>query len=201
MNWQDIGKAVGGAAPIVGGLLGGPAGAAIGNIVASTLGVNNTPDSVNDALKNNPDALVKIQELQTNSKVELQRLAVLAEQHRMEAELLQYQAEAGDRANARELAAKQPNDRIRPTITIMMILGAIAIVFLVFSGYSKELLTNATASLTVGTVMGYWFGEVKQVMAFWFGTTKDAGTQSNTITRFAVSPDKIVEKPGNEDKK
>ncbi len=195
MNWKDIGAAIGNAAPMVGGLLAGPAGAAIGSVVAATLGVDNTPDSVNDALKNNPDALVRLQELQVNSKVELQKLAVTAQQHQLEADLLQYRAESEDRNSARELAAKQPNDLIRPTITILMILGAIAIVFLVFSGYSKDLLTNATASLTVGTVMGYWFGEVKQVMAFWFGTTKDAGRQSDIVTRFAVSSDTVVEKP------
>jgi len=194
MNWKDIGAAIGNAAPMVGGLLAGPAGAAIGSVVAATLGVDNTPDSVNNALKNNPDALVRLQELQVNSKVELQKLAVTAQQHQLEAELLQYKAEVDDRNSARELAAKQPNDLIRPTITILMVLGAIAIVFLVFSGYSKDLLTDATASLTIGTVMGYWFSEVKQVMAFWFGTTKDTGTQSSIITRFAVSPDTVVDK-------
>ena len=194
MNWKDISAAVGNAAPIVGGLLGGPAGAAIGSVVAATLGVDNTPDSVNNALKNNPDALVRLQELQANSKVELQKLAVTSEQHKLEAELLQYKAEVEDRNSARELAAKQPNDLIRPSITILMILGAISIVFLVFSGYAKELMTNTTASVLIGTVVGYWFSEVKQVMAFWFGTTKDAGRQSDIVTRFAVSADTVVEK-------
>jgi len=195
MNWSEIGKAIGNAAPMVGGLLGGPAGAAIGSVVAATLGVEDTPDSVNQALKNNPDALVRIQELQTNSKVELQKLAVTAQQHLLEAQLLQYKAEAEDRDSARKLAAQQPRDWVRPSITILMIFGAIAIVFLVFSGYAKELLKDATASLTIGTVIGYWFNEVKQVMAFWFGTTKDAGTTSNAITQFAVSPDMVIQKP------
>ena len=60
MNWSDIGNIVGKAAPIVGTLLGGPAGAAVGALVASALNVSNDPDSVNSALAASPDALVRI---------------------------------------------------------------------------------------------------------------------------------------------
>lgn len=201
MNWKDIGASIGKAAPIVGGLLGGPAGAAIGTVVASTLGVEDSPDRVSDALRNDPEAIVKIQELQTNAQVELQKLAVTAEQNRIQAEVQQYAAEAADRDSARKLAAAQLNDWVRPSITILMILGAIGIVILVFSGYSKDLLKDATASLTIGTVIGYWFNEVKQVMAFWFGTTKDLNTQTTAITRFAVSPGTVTDKKVDEDLK
>lgn len=206
MNWRDIGSAIGSAAPVLGGLLGGPAGAAIGTVVAATLGVENTPDDVNNALKNNPDALVKLQELQTNAKVELQKLAVTSEQNRMQAELQQYQAEAADRDSARALAAKQPNDRIRPTITIIMLMGAIAIIICVFSGIAENLLQNATASLTIGTVIGYWFSEVKQVLSFWFGTTKEADKRNTAITSFAtadgtVSSDTKPKSPFSDDNK
>ena len=110
MNWKDIGAAIGNAAPMVGGLLGGPAGAAIGSVVAATLGVENTPDGVSSALKNNPDALVRIQELQVNSKVELQKLAVTAQQHQLEAELLQYQAESADRTSCLLYTSPSPRD-------------------------------------------------------------------------------------------
>jgi hypothetical protein len=177
---------------MVGTLLGGPAGAAVGALVASALNVQADPESVNAALAGNPDALVKIQELQVNAKVQLQQLAVTAENNRLQAEAAQYAAEAADRDSARKLAAQQPRDFIRPTVTLVILLGTLLIIGAVFMGWNKEILTDPTASLTVGTVIGLWFGELKQVMGFWFGMTKESQKQNATITDFAVAPGTVT---------
>lgn len=192
MNWSDIGKFIGGAAPVVGTLLGGPAGAAVGALVSQALGTTNDPDAVNAALANNPDAMVKIQELQTNAKVQLQQLAVTLETTRIQAEGAQYVAEAADRDSARSLAAAQPNDLIRPTVTLVILAGTLLIIGAIFMGWNKELLTDPTASLTVGTVIGLWFGELKQVMGFWFGMTKESQKQNAIVTDFAVAPGTVT---------
>lgn len=192
MNWSDVGKFIGGAAPVVGTLLGGPAGAAVGALVSQALGTTNDPDAVNAALANNPDAMVKIQELQTNAKVQLQQLAVSLETTRIQAEGAQYAAEAADRNSARTLAAAQPNDLIRPTVTLVILAGTLLIIGAIFMGWNKELLTDPTASLTVGTVIGLWFGELKQVMGFWFGMTKESQKQNAIVTDFAVAPGTVT---------
>lgn len=194
MNWSDIGNVVGRAAPAIGALLGGPAGAAVGSLVASTLGVDPTPESVEAALGGSPEALAKVRELEINAKVQLQQLAVSAEQNRLSAEAAQYAAEAADRDSARKLAATQPNDMIRPTITIIMLLGTLLIMAAVLLGWNKEIITDPVAALTVGTVIGFWFGEMKQVMGFWFGMTKDSQKQNAMIADFAVAPG-TVSKP------
>jgi len=62
MNWSDIGSIIGKSAPLVGTLLGGPAGAAVGALVANALGVNSDPDAVNSVLAGNPEALIELQE-------------------------------------------------------------------------------------------------------------------------------------------
>jgi hypothetical protein len=192
MNWSDIGNAVGRAAPIVGTLLGGPAGAAVGALVASALNVSNDPDAVNAALTANPDALVRVQELQLNAKVQLQQLAVTAETSRMQAEGAQYAAEAADRDSARLLASKQPNDFVRPSLTFIMLGGSLFIVVSVLVGWANDAITNPTAALTVGTVLGLWLGMTKEVMGFWFGMTKESQKQSATITEFAVAPGTVT---------
>lgn len=197
MDWKSVGNGLAKSLPLLGGLLGGPAGAAIGSIVSSTLGVENTPGDVQLALSNNPDALVKLRELETNSRVQLQQLAVTAEQNRMNYELSQFQAEASDRNSARDLAAKQPKDLTRPIIAFLFIIGAIIIIGTIFSGISESLLKDPTASLTIGTVVGFWFNEMKQVLAFYFGTTRDANKQADEITKFAVSPDQVVKMEKN----
>lgn len=194
MNWSDIGNLVGKAAPIVGTLLGGPAGAAVGAMVASALGTSNDADAVSAALTGNPDALVRIQELQTNARVQLEQLAVTAENNRLQAEAAQYSAEAADRDSARKLAASQPNDIVRPTLTFIMLGGSLFIVVAVLVGWATDVIKDPTAALTVGTVLGLWLGMTKEVMGFWFGMTKESQKQSAAITEFAVMPG-TVSKP------
>lgn len=69
MEWKDVGTVVAKSAPIIGGLLQGPVGAivtATGNILASFLGVENTPEAVSSVLT--PDALVKLKELEVQDR-------------------------------------------------------------------------------------------------------------------------------------
>lgn len=187
MNWSDIGNVVGKAAPLVGTLLGGPAGAAVGAMVANALNVPNDPEAVNSVLLGNPDALVKIQELQINAKVQLQQLTVTAAENELKYANAQYDAEAADRDSARKLAALQPSDRVRPTITFIMLGGSIFIIVAVMTGWALDVITNVTAALTVGNVMGSWFMMTKECLGFWFGMTKESQKQSAVITDFAVS--------------
>lgn len=79
MDWKDIAEIIGKAAPIAGGLLGGPAGAAVGSLVASVLGVSSTPDAVSQAVKNNPDAALKLKEMELDYAFELNKLALESE--------------------------------------------------------------------------------------------------------------------------
>lgn len=192
MNWSDIGNMVGRAAPIVGTLLGGPAGAAVGALVASALNVPNDPDSVNVALAANPEALARVQELQINARVQLEQLAVTAESNRLQAEAVQYSAEAADRDSARKLASAQPHDIIRPAITVILLLGALSILVCIFSGLGLDALQNPVAASTISLLIGLWFSELKQTLGFYFGMTKESQKQSAVITDFAVAPGTVT---------
>jgi hypothetical protein len=194
VKWSDIGSMVGKAAPLVGTLLGGPAGAAVGSLVAAALGVMDDPEEVKAALAGNPDAFAKIQELQVNAKIQLQQLAVTLETTRIQAEGAQYSAEAADRDSARGLAAKQQNDLVRPAITFILLLGAFAILVCIFSGVAREALTDPVALSTVSMLIALWFGELKQTLGFWFGMTKESQKQNAIVTDFATQPG-TVSKP------
>ncbi len=76
MDWKDISDTVGKFAPMVGTILGGPAGGAVGALVSSALGVENTPDAVNAALKTDPTAAVKLAQIESDQKVKLQSLVL-----------------------------------------------------------------------------------------------------------------------------
>lgn len=76
MSWKSIAETVGKVAPTLGGLLGGPAGASIGTLIATTLGVENSPESVSEALRINPEAAIKLAEIESNQKIKLQELQI-----------------------------------------------------------------------------------------------------------------------------
>lgn len=187
MNWKDVSNAVGSAAPILGGLLGGSAGAAVGSLISTALGTDNTPDAVNKAILASPDAALKLAELQENAKVQLQQLAVTAEQNRLANELAVYQAEASDRDSARQLAAKQPRDWVRPTITFALLAGAMCVMLYILSGRSESVLKDSNSFGLIGILVGYLFGELKQATAFWFGQTKESSVQSATIAKITMA--------------
>jgi hypothetical protein len=92
IDWKDIAKAVGASAPLLGTALLGPAGTAVGSIIASVLGVGASPDEVSAALATNPDAAVKLKQIEKERQVELQGLAVQHAQHAIAAETASIQA-------------------------------------------------------------------------------------------------------------
>lgn len=188
MEWKDIGNTLAKSLPILGTVLGGPAGGAIGTLVSSALGVSNDAESVSAALNADPAALEKLKELEINSKVQLQQLTVTAEQNRLAAANEQFQLEASDRDSARKLAATQKGDWIRPALAMLLLVAIFGILLAVFGGFADSILKDTTAAVTVGTLIGYLFNEFKSVMAFYFGTTRDSQKQNDTITSFAVAP-------------
>lgn len=194
MNWGDLKGVIGKAAPILGTLVGGPAGGAVGALIAAGLGVNPTPDEVSDALLKNPDAYVKLQEIEANNRIQLQQLAVTAESNRLQAANVQFAAEAADRDSARKLAAAQPNDYTRQILTYAVTALIAGVVVMIFAGTAtvRELLKDPVISLTIGTLLGYLFNEWKQMLGFWFGATREGQQQTNAITQFAVSPGSVT---------
>lgn len=83
MNLKDIRKKLISAVPIIGSAIGGPAGGAVGALVASTLGVENKPKAIEQALTNDPEAFAKLQALELEHKSELSKMMLSAETTRI----------------------------------------------------------------------------------------------------------------------
>jgi hypothetical protein len=77
MNWSDIGKEISKYAPLVGGALGGAAGAGIGTLISSVLGCDDDPKAISNALSD-PANIEKIVSLQKSHEVELQKAVIAA---------------------------------------------------------------------------------------------------------------------------
>ena len=83
MKWSDISGTLAKAAPLVGTLLGGPAGAAVGGLVAKALGTEAEPAAVAKALQGDPAALERVRKLELEHETELTRMHLEAETARL----------------------------------------------------------------------------------------------------------------------
>ena len=149
MDWKDIAGSVGKFAPVVGTLLGGPAGAivgAVGSIVASSLGVEATPEAVDQALKTNPEAALKLAAMESDERIKLRSMALAQAQAELEAE-----ARAASSVNETmrsEVAAEHwPSYSWRPAIGFAVAFAVVLCVLAIFMAYGAAIFTSNAAGL------------------------------------------------------
>lgn len=103
--WEDLGATVAKAAPLLGGALFGPGGAAIGQMVAAEFGVDgNDPEAVKKAIEKDPEAALKLRQIETRHKERLEEIAFKrheadltaeTERHKASQKTIQTEAEHG----------------------------------------------------------------------------------------------------------
>lgn len=89
MKWSDVADAIGKAAPILANVLTGNIPGAVvaaGSLIASAFGVANTPDAIHAAIASNPEAAIKLAQIEADNRTQLQTLAMQTAQHELEAE-------------------------------------------------------------------------------------------------------------------
>ena len=59
-SWDGVKNLISSAAPMLGTALGGPAGAAVGGLIAKALGVEESPEAIEAELRRDPAALLKL---------------------------------------------------------------------------------------------------------------------------------------------
>lgn len=152
ITWKDIAAAVAPFAPVLAGVIGGPAGVAVtaaGAIVAKALGVDPTPAAIDQALRLNPDAAVKLAQIEKDRAVELAALAQRTDVAAIEAVNATMQAETR--------AEHWPSYSWRPAIGFALAFNIIAATLLVLMVFVPIMFgsTNMAAALaSLPTVLG-----------------------------------------------
>lgn len=176
--WDNIKELIGTSAPVIGTLLGGPAGGAIGGLISKVLGVDNTPEAIELALMNNPDALLKIKELETSKELailqaELENkridVASVIDNRKLDNEKDQMFLSDKQSARSRQVDSEKATGKV--DVALYVIAGVIVLAFfasilaLIFITLDKqsgtyELLLMLFGALTTkfGTVVDYFFG-------------------------------------------
>ncbi len=151
MDWKDIASTIGSAAPLLGTLIGGPAGGAVGAMVASALGVGNSADEVSQALATNPDAAVKLKQIESTRQVDLQGLVVQAESNRLASETAAVQA-VNATMQTEAKAEHWPTYAWRPFIGFMVGINTAAASVLVLGVYGGVMAGSMQASAALPTL-------------------------------------------------
>lgn len=163
MNWSELGKKVADFAPLLGSAL-GPVGAGVGALISSEFGTENTPDSINSFITGNPEAQVKLREIELTHKSQLQKI-----------KLETLQAELSDKANARQ-AHRQSKMPAHLSFGLTVLIGTL--VFLLFyvdvPEGSREVLF-----MLLGVVVKEW----GSAMQFWFGTTRSSADKTRLMIK------------------
>jgi holin (3TMs family) len=88
-DWKSVAGDVAKVAPVLGGILTGPAGIAVeaaGALITSALGATD-PAQIPAVLQTNPDAAIKLQQLENEKTLGLQQLSVTDQQNQLNAQI------------------------------------------------------------------------------------------------------------------
>ena len=158
MDWSDLGKTIAGFAPLLGGVVGGPAGAGIGSIIASAFGVEDEPSAIAKAIASDPEAAIKLKEIELNNKTELERIAVK-----------KLSIELNDKQDARE---KHKHSNMPAVITVMMTILAscygVALFFVAIPDVNRDMINYFG-----GQLIALWFASI----VYWTGTTRSSANK------------------------
>jgi hypothetical protein len=165
MDWSKVASNIGGTAPLLAGLIGGPIGlgvTAAAAIISHALGTPSDPAIVETAL-NDPGALEKIRQAESANSLQLQQLVVTAAQARLAHETDMARIEADDRANARAMGTTN-RDWVPKVLAMAVTVGFFGILMLMafqpLPGTNKDLVNVIVGALGTAwiSIIGYYFG-------------------------------------------
>lgn len=121
MDWKNLGKKIASTgATLLGTAIGGGAGGSLlGGIVADVLGVENDPDQISKAIDRDPEAAVKLRQIQSDERVRLREITGRQAIAEIEADTARHRA-INDTMRAELQAQDSYRGRWRPTFGYVM---------------------------------------------------------------------------------
>lgn len=181
MEWQDIGKLIGTAAPIVGTAIGGPAGTAIGSLVAGLLGVDDTPEAVASAIKADPSIAVKIEEL----KLKAHELDLEAVTKAKQAEIDELTVRITDIQNARSRQIEHEKATGKSDINLYVLAWLTVLGFFILIGILLWAPLPKGSENIVYLLLGCLTANTNSVYQYFFGSSKGSADKTVELTKIA----------------
>lgn len=151
-------------APLLGSALAGPQGTAVGQLIAAEWGGRlEQPDDLQDLIRRDPEAQVKLKQIEADHKVELQRLTLAAATEQLH-ETLQDRASARQREVTTASIPAAQRDRTPAVLAYLLTSGLfvviLALLVIPLPGENAHVIWGLVSSLATVWVgaMGYYHG-------------------------------------------
>lgn len=166
MNWKSIGeKVVSMGLPMLGSVLGGPAGAEVGGMVASALGCDADPKSVDKAIRQDPEAFLKLRQAEMENDYRIRELYLADRQN----------------ARAREVGIVQATGEKETNLYVLAWVTVIAFFATVITVIVVDLPTSEASKIVMSMLFGALVSGFKDVLGYFFGSSKSSADKTRML--------------------
>lgn len=175
MDWKELSKTVGKVAAGVAPLLAGPAGIAVsvGALIADALGTDNSPEAVAKALKTDPEAALKLQEMQLKH-------AEFLEQSRINQLNIEADLEKSRLADLQQARSVHKGHFMPPLLTVLLFLAVSGAIYGLMAFQVPES-NKEVVYLLIGSVTTAF----TQAFAYWLGSSRGSAEKQAIIAKGA----------------
>jgi hypothetical protein len=172
MDFKDIIAKVTSVAPLIGSLF-GPGGTIIGSgvkLLASALGVQPTQEAVMAEIASNPEALLKLKQLESNNTLELQKLSI--EQLRLE---------LADTQGARQRQVDSEKATGKRDYNLYILAWTMVVGFFVLLGFLMKYPVPEDQSGVIFMLFGALSTAFGCVIQYFFGSSKSSSDKTELM--------------------
>src|SRR5664280_1456956 len=176
MTWSSVVDCIKLAAPTLGGLF-GPAGTAVGTVlasgvgvVASALGVEPTQDAITQAVATDPAAAEKLKEFELNNALEIQKLSIQ-----------QAQMYLTDVQSAREMRGTHEKTTGKSDYNMYVLAWTVIFGFFVLVGILLFVALPAGQTNVLFVLFGALASGFGQVLSYFFGSNRSSESKTDMI--------------------
>ena len=179
MEWSKVINLVKGAAPLLGTAIGGPAGTVVGglaggaiSLIGQAFGVEDVedPEQIYNAIKADPEAVIKLKQIELDHKIELQKLALEIDRAYLQ-----------DVQNARQRQVEVEKTTGKKDINLYFLAWTIVCGFF---GLTVVLIWHELPDDSTGVVFllfGALVAGFTQVINYFFGSSKSSGEKTRLL--------------------
>jgi len=186
MDWGGLGKKiVQMGAPLLGKVVAGPAGSQLGGMLARTVGGDpDDPDDLAQKIEQNPEAALKLQQLQDQHEERLQELEIEKARVAIEEEKVHQQ----DRASARGAGVERMRitgkaDPFQIFLGVSVVSGFLGVVFTILYMVSKGVDLQGTGGQVLLVLLGALATCFVNIVQYQFGSSKGSSEKTAAMER------------------
>ena len=177
-------------APVLGAVIPLPGAAPIMNLVSAAFGGSSSDDDLASKISSDPDAVVKLKEIEENTKIQLQQIAAQQAQAQITAQTAAIESDERDRANARQMAVETKSSVQKVLVAFLSLFIGMLVAFLCKYGLPDDSASNSILFMLIGQLSA-GFG---MALNFFFGTSASSSKKDDVISSTILNNKPIIGK-------